>query len=283
MRKKVFCMALCCIFILSALCGCASRSQDAPDDTKPDEAGKTEEIDRGFIDEIKKRGFLIVGCKMDVPGLSFYDEEADSWSGLEVELAYQTAANLFGVDIDEAKEQGLVQFIGVTVADREEKLEKEEVDCLFATYTITDERKERFAFSESYYTDYIGLMVRTSGEDPNSLGTDEIRSIADLDGKKIGVPKKATTRKAFLNYIDTMNSIKAAPIFFEYEDYESIFKALKEGAIDVMAVDVSILNNYVDHSTKILGDRFGGQHYGAAVRKEDVALLDYVNQALAKQ
>ena len=80
-----------------------------------------------------------------------------------------------------------------------------------------------------------------------------------------------------------MNSVKSTPVFFEYEDYESLFKALKEGAIDVMAVDVSILNGYVDRSTKILGDRFGGQHYGAAVRKENAALLDYVNQALEKQ
>ena len=283
MRKKVLCMILCYVFMLSVLCGCAGGTQNSPDTRQPEEPEETVNIDEGFIDEIKERGFLIAGCKTDVPDLSFYDEKADSWSGLEVELAYQTAANLFEVDIDEAKKQNLVQFVGVTVADREEKLEKKEVDCLFATYTITDERKEKFAFSESYYTDYIGLMVKTSGENPNSLGTDEIRSIADLDGKKIGVPKKATTRKAFLKYIDTMNSVKSTPVFFEYEDYESLFKALKEGAIDVMAVDVSILNGYVDRSTKILGDRFGGQHYGAAVRKENAALLDYVNQALEKQ
>ena len=82
---------------------------------------------------------------MDVPDLSFYDEQTDTWSGLEVELAYQTAANIFDVSIDEAKEQQLVRFIGVTVADREEKLEQKEVDCLFATYTITKERKQKFA------------------------------------------------------------------------------------------------------------------------------------------
>ncbi|MDE7313044.1 MAG: transporter substrate-binding domain-containing protein [Eubacterium sp.] len=235
-----------------------------------------------IIQKIRKRGYLLAGCKTDVPGLSMYDGKADAWAGLEIELAYQTAAELFGVSIDEAKQQGLVQFVGVTVADREEKLEQQEVDCLFATYTITKERQEKFAFSNSYYTDYIGMMVKSSGEDANSLGTSDIRSIADLDGKKIGVAKNATTRKMFLDYMDTMNNLKTAPMFFEYKSYEALFQALLEGSIDVMAVDVSILNGYVDHTTKILNDRFGGQRYGAAVRKEDVALLDYINAALGQ-
>ena len=124
-------------------------------------------------------------------------------------------------------------------------------------------------------------MVKTSGTDANSLGTGDIRSIADLDGKKIGVAKNATTRKAFLNYMDTMNNVKTAPVFFEYKSYEAIFQALREGTIDVMAVDVSILNGYVDRSTIILNDRFGGQRYGAAVRRENAKLLDYVNEAIA--
>ncbi len=278
MRKRILrigVMFVCALSFLGlCLCGCSTQTKETPDQ----QAEVTP--DKNTIQEIKQRGYLLAGCKMDVPDLSFYDEQTDTWSGLEVELAYQTAANIFDVSIDEAKEQQLVRFIGVTVADREEKLEQKEVDCLFATYTITKERKQKFAFSDSYYTDYIGLMVKTSGTDANSLGTSDIRSIADLDGKKIGVAKNATTRKTFLNYMNTMNNIKTAPIFFEYHSYEALFSALKDGTIDVMAVDVSILNGYTDKTTTILNDRFGGQHYGAAVRKENEKLLEYVNQAI---
>lgn len=278
MRKKIVRTGtiLFCAVMLFALCsgGCGMQAEQTPE--------KQEEVpaDEGAVERIRERGYLLAGCKMDVPGLSFYDVQTDTWSGLEVELAYQTAAHLFEVSIDEAKEQGLVQFTGVTVADREEKLEQKEVDCLFATYTITKERKQKFAFSDSYYTDYIGLLVKNSGTDANALGTSDIRSIADLDGKKIGVAKNATTRKTFLNYIETMNNIKTAPVFFEYKSYEAIFSALKSGAVDVMAVDVSILNGYVDRTTMILPDRFGGQRYGAAVCKENAKLLDYVNEAI---
>lgn len=282
MRKKVLYGILCCLLLLLAGCGSGNGVKDTPDvPDMPDVSGEPVEINENYMDEIKERGHLVVGCKMDVPDLSFYDEEQDAWSGIEVELAYQTAANLFEVSVDEAREQDLVEFVGVTVADREEKLENGEVDCLLATYTITEERAERFAFSDSYYTDYIGLMVKTSGENQNSLGSSEIKSLADLDGKYVGVPRNATTRKTFLNYIETMNTLKVSPIFCEYEGYETLFRALKDGNIDVMAVDVSILNGYVDSATTILKDRFGGQHYGAAVRKENALLLDYVNAALA--
>ncbi len=285
------------LFLAAALCGCANETKNTPnppqndstgtqDATNNPQDGSTGTQDAGqeseIVQKIKERGYLLAGCKTDVPGLSLYDSQTDTWAGLEVELAYQTAAELFGVSIGEAKQQGLVSFVGVTVADREEKLEQREVDCLFATYTITQERKQKFAFSDSYYTDYIGMMVRETGTDANSLGTSDIRSIADLDGKKIGVAKHATTRKMFLDYMETMNSIKTAPMFFEYKSYEALFSALKEGSIDVMAVDVSILNGYVDSQTKILNDRFGGQRYGAAVRREDAELLLYVNAAIAQ-
>lgn len=281
MCKNVFCGILCGLLLCFQLflAGCGSKAQDVASSSEAEQEVRQNEA---YVEEIKGRGYLIAGCKTDVPGLSFYDKGTDTWSGLEIELAYQTAARIFAVSADEARKQGLVRFVGVTVADREEKLEQGEVDCLFATYTITEERGKRFAFSESYYTDYIGLMVKDSGENPNALGRSDIMSIADLDGKKIGVPRKATTREALLKYIDMMNTQKASPLFFEYDGYEALFAALKEGTIDVMAVDVSILGGYVDSSTKILDDRFGGQHYGAAVRKENVKLLEFINGAVGE-
>ncbi|MBR0411043.1 MAG: transporter substrate-binding domain-containing protein [Eubacterium sp.] len=288
MNKRLFLICLLCfVLVFSAACGGSSGQKDSGDQsaggsgsgTKADNTQNTESNDK-ILDQIRDRGFLIAGCKMDVPDLSYYDADTDSWSGLEVDLAYETAARIFEVSKEDAVKKKLVHFVGVTVADREEKLESGEVDCLFATYTITKERAERFALSASYYTDYIGLMVRTRGDDPNAVGSSDIQSIADLDGKYIGVPRNATTREDFLNYINTMNTIQVHPIFCEYESYEVLFKALKDGNIDVMSVDVSILKGYVDNSTKILKDRFAGQNYGAAVKKENSLLVDTINQTI---
>lgn len=286
MKRILIPMLLCMVMIVTAACGTSGGQTGTAGDSTKDrqESGGAASTDTArndkIVDEIRDRGFLIAGCKMDVPDLSYYDSETDTWSGLETELAWQTAAKIFGVSVEEAKEKKLVHFEGVTVADREEKLENGDVDCLFATYTITKDRAERFALSSSYFMDYIGLMVKTSGENPNSVGTSDIQSIADLDGKYIGVPRNATTREHFLNYINTMNNLTIHPIFCEYESYDALYKALMDGNIDVMSVDVSILNGYKTSKTKILGDRFAGQNYGAAVTKENAALIDVINEVI---
>lgn len=278
MHKRTLLMLLCLSLFILFCTGCV------PKQTTKTEVATTNEtvINEHILDDIKKRGKLVVGCKTDVPDLSFYDARTNTWQGMEIDLAYYTAAELFSVSYEESVKQNLVEFIGVTVANREEMLENGDIDVMFATYTITEERRERFALSESYYTDYIGLMVKTSGTDSNSLGTGDIKSIADLDGKYIGVPRNATTRDAFLRYIDTLNNIKINPIFCEYDSYENLSKALHHGNIDVMAVDVSILNGYLDNKTTILKDRFGGQNYGAAVTKENILLIDLINTAIEK-
>lgn len=250
--------------------------------TDTDASESPASYDDAFAEEVKDRGYLIVGCKMDVPDLSYYDEETGEWSGLEVELAYKTAANLFGTDEQTVKDDELVHFVGVTVADREETLQAGDIDMMLATYTDTTEREEKFALSDTYYTDYIGIMVRSSGENANSLGSGDIKSIANLDGKYVGIPSNATTRADMIDYIETMTTSTVSPIFFEYSSYEKLFAALKNGDIDAMAVDVSILKGYVDSTTKILNDRFAGQHYAAAVQKGHESLLTYINQAIAE-
>lgn len=271
---NLFKMVLVSATLIVGLCGCQN--------TQPTRVETTNEkqivINQNVFQDIEKRGKLVVGVKMDVPDLSFYDEKKDEWSGLEVSMAYKTAAKIFGVSEDAAKDY--VQFVGVTVADREERLINGDIDCMMATYTITKERAEKFALSDSYYSDYIGIMVLDEPENNNSLGNHLIESTADLDGKYIGVPRNATTRDQFLNYIDTMNTMKVSPIFCEYASYAELYKALHDGNIDAMAVDVSILNGYLDETTQILGDRFGKQEYGVAVLPENQLLLDIINEVI---
>lgn len=291
-KKFRFCAVLLSMLLLLSLFGCSSSTNQTDSSSTDDSttAGTTakdadteEEVtyDDSFAQDIKEKGYLTVGCKTDVPDLSYYDEETKTWSGLEVELAYKTAANLFDTDVETAKEKELVHFVGVTVSNREKTLQDGDIDCMMATYTDTEQREKTFSVSESYYTDYIGIMVTTKGESTNSLGTrGEIKSIANLDGKYVGIPSNATTREDMIEYINTMNQLKTSPIFCEYGSYEKLFKALKNGDIDAMAVDVSILNGYVDGNTKILNDRFASQHYVAAVQKGNESLLPYINEAI---
>lgn len=270
--KRIFSLALLLAMCLVLLAGCKPKEATEETTTKPVVVNAT------YLEELQEKGQIVVGVKTDVPELSYYDEKTGEWSGLEVELAYNIGCELFGVNRSELGDK--VKLVGVTVADREEKLKNGDIDLMLATYTKTQERAKVFALSDSYYTSYIGLMVRYTPEDSNSLGTKNIKSLADLDGKIVGVARNSTTRHDMVEYIATANQLKVNPQFTSYSSYEALYKALKKGDIDVIAVDVSILNGYDDASTKILPDRFAGQHYGAAVLPENAKLLDVVNKVI---
>lgn len=270
--KRMFAVALLLAMCLALFAGCKPKEPTEETTTTP------VKVNESYLEELKEKGQIVVGVKTDVPELSYYDEKTGEWSGLEVELAYNIGCELFGVNRSELGDK--VKLVGVTVADREEKLRNGDIDLMLATYTKTKERAKEFALSDSYYTSYIGLMVRYTPEDSNSLGTKNIKSLADLDGKIVGVAKNSTTRDDMVNYIATANQLKVTPQFAAYASYNALYEALKRGDIDVIAVDVSILNGYDDASTKILPDRFAGQHYGAAVLPENAKLLDVVNKVI---
>lgn len=274
MSKKFVALLLCLAMLV--LVGCTANPKPVENDIPKADVVLNDSI----IDDIKARGYLTVGCKTDVPELSFYDKDSDEFTGLEVDLAYKIAGKIFGVSADEVKSNGYLNIIGVTVADREEKLESDEIDLMLATYTITSERMEKFAISNPYYTDQIGIMVKSTNADNESLGKQGIISISDLDGKYIGVPRNATTRADFLTYLDTISTVKVSPIFCEYESYEVLYNALMNGNIDAMAVDVSILNGYNTSSTKILDARFAIQSYGVAAKLENQKLIDLANSII---
>lgn len=272
-HKYLRSLLLLVLILLFCMTGCQTNT------TKKEET--TEEKDYSIeitddLQEIIDRGYLIVGCKTDVPGFGYYDKETKTYSGMEIDLAYQAAAKIFDTTPEKAKKEKLVSFIKATVENRSTLLVEHTVDCVIATFTITDEREDTFLFSEPYYTDAIGLMVKKDYSDKNSLGSSAITSIKKLDGKKVGVAKNADTRSHMLNYI-RQRSLNVSPIFFEYSSYEALYKALKNGTIDVFAVDTSILNGYLDDTLTILPDRFAQQPYGVAATKDSQGLIDAVN------
>lgn len=219
------------------------------------------------VQEIIDRGVLKVGCKSDVPKFSLQNTETEEYEGFEDDLAYEIAGEIFGCTADEAKEQGLVEFQGVTAKTRGPLLENGEIDLVIATFTITDERKETYNFSTPYFTDAVGLLVNKSSG---------IESIEDLDGKIIGVAQSSTTKDSFLAYVDE-NGIDVKPEFQEFDGYPALAQALATNQIDCFSVDRAILSGYVNDSNMILDDRFAEQDYGVASAKENEGLAKLVD------
>ena len=92
------------------------------------------------VQAIVDRGVLKVGVKNAVKGFSFQDTLTGEYKGLEDSLAEMIAEHL-GVD---------VEFTTVTAATRGELLDSGDIDCVLATFTITEERKKSWDFSTPY-------------------------------------------------------------------------------------------------------------------------------------
>lgn len=245
--KKVFkTVSLILIFVLAAaLSGCSSKS------TATDE-----------IQKIKDRGTLKVGVKVDVPKFGYKDPATGKIDGFEIDIAKAIAKKILG---DENK----VEFQAVTAKTRGPLLDSGEIDMVAATFTITEERKKSYNFSDSYFTDGVGLLVKKSSG---------FTSFKDLDGKTIGVSQSSTTKTALQAEADKQG-LKLK--FAEFASYPEIKTALASGRIDCFSVDGAILAGYLDDNTTILPDKFSPQQYGIASKKSNTALAKIINDTIA--
>jgi putative glutamine transport system substrate-binding protein len=213
------------------------------------------------IQKIKDRGVLKVGVKVDVPKFGYKDPKTGITEGLDIDIAKAIAKNILG---DETK----LETQAVTAKTRGPLLDNGEVDLVIATFTITEERKQTYNFSDAYYADGIGLLVKKASG---------IKTFKDLNGKKIGVAQSATTKKVIQEKAE-VEGIKVTT--FEFGTYPEIKTALDSKRIDVFSVDASILLGYLDDTTVILDDRLSAEEYGVASKKSNAALAKRVNEII---
>lgn len=226
------------------LVGCGGSSSSSSSDSK--------------LQTIKDRGKLKCGVKKDVVGYGLLDTATGRYEGLEIDLCYMVAAKVFDVSYEEAKDKDLCEFTDVTPKTRGPLIDNDTLDMICATYTITDKRKEDWDFTDPYRTDHVGILIKK--------GT--MSTMADLDGKHIGVSQGSTTKDLVLQMLQD-NNIAATPVFDEYPDYPSINSALDAGQIDAFAMDRSTLKTYTTDDKELLQPEieFGAQDYGIATKK----------------
>jgi putative glutamine transport system substrate-binding protein len=216
----------------------------------------------GTLAAIRRAGVLKVGVKSDVPGFGLLNAATGQYEGFEIELARLIAVEILG-------DPGKAQFMPVTAKTRGPLLDSGELDLIIATFTVTEERKQAYNFSATYYTDAVGMMVKKSAG---------ISGLADLDGKTVGVAQSATSRAA----IDQAAKALGASLgFSEFATYPEIKAALDSGRVDVFSVDRSILAGYLDEESEILPERFSPQGYGIASKLANKELAAYVDGLVA--
>jgi putative glutamine transport system substrate-binding protein len=251
--KKVLSILLCLITVVS-FGACQQTNNDPPaEDTDPGAGSEASYLLTTFR----------VGVKSDVPGFSLLNTATNVYEGFEVDLSKKLAAELTGSENN-------ITFTTVTAKTRGPALDENELDAVIATFTITEDRKLSYNFTTPYYTDAVGLLVK------KTLGA---TSLADMDGKKIGVARSATSQDA----ITAAAAEKGVTVSFDvFDTYPEIKAALDSGRVDAFSVDRSILSGYLEDSVVLLDDKYSPQEYGVATKKTNTELAGKIEELVSK-
>jgi len=181
---------------------------------------------------------------------------------------------IVGYDIDLATR--LAQELGLEVEVRNihwdnvfTSLENKEIDAIMSSVSITDERKQKYGFSDPYIN--AGQVIITRKE------TTDINSTADLAGKKIAVQNGTTNEEQAIKYTDET-------LVMRFVDFPIATQALLDGEADAIFADLTVAKGITtDNPTlKIASEPFTSDYYGIVMHKDNALLHSQVNAALEK-
>ncbi len=205
---------------------------------------------------------LTIGVKADQPGLGLEDGDGDI-EGFDVDVALYIAERLGA-----PKE---VEFVGVTSAEREEKLISGEVNMVVATYSITPVRKTQVTFGGPYYVAKQDVLVRAEDTD--------IQGVRDLEGLSVcqGQGSNSAVRITEGLGIDVQQ--------MDAPSYSACIDSLREGNVDAVSTDNLILAGFLaeDPSAfRLVNHPFTDEKYGVGLPHGDVRACEAVNKAISE-
>lgn len=186
---------------------------------------------------------------------------------------------IVGFDIEVAKEVAKkigkeVTFQNIDWDLKETELETGNIDFIWNGYSVTEERKEKVLFSDSYMENRQIIIT---------LNDKEINTKADLAGKVVSVQKNSSAYDAVTNDKEFTKALKnSQPIQFDTNN--DCFMDLEAGRSDAIVVDETLARYYMKQQAndiyKVLEDNFGTEEYAVGMRKADSELCKSINQAM---
>ncbi len=218
-------------------------------------------------------------------GCSKQETTTDQASGKVYRIATDTTfapfefendkGEMVGIDLDLlkaiAEDQGFeyeLQVLGFSAAVT--SLEAGESDAVIAGMSITDERKEKYDFTTSYYDSGVGMAV---------LADSDIDSYDDLTGKQVAA-KIGTEGCTFAESIADQYGFTVT----QFEDSFSMYQDVLSGISAACFEDYPVMGYEISRGLglKLPTEMEAGNSYGLAVMKgENAELIQMFNDGLA--
>ncbi len=212
-------------------------------------------------------GKLVFGYRTDAPPFSFeVPGDVTAFSGFTAELCNLVAREL----ATEPETAGLPRsVVKVSAEDRFERLERGEIDVLCGAASITDDRRQRVAFSIPVLA--TGVAVALAGDPPDGLAA--LLSAPDLGQALVALMTANGGRVGFRRGTTTDDWLAKSPLasadgvtLVDFSDHRSGVRALASGDIDVYVGDLAILRGLQRNELPTM--RISGQ----TIQSETIAL-----------
>lgn len=214
----------------------------------------------GTLQDVKKRGELIVGVKTEYPPLAFLDNKGVH-KGFNIDVARAFAKELFG-------NEEAVEFVAVTPENQMVLLTSGKVDMIVAVGR-TDERNKQIDFSTPYFISGQSILVR---------GDSKITKYQDLAGKRVGTIRGSRGDQAIRELVPTAQRI-------EFQHPSEAIQALKERRVEAFVEDYVSLYSLVlkNRGIRIASlEPFSPAPYSIGVREGDKEWLNFIDSTLEK-
>lgn len=262
--KKLLSVLLAAGMVLSVTaCGASSESTAASEDTTTETASAetaTAGTASGDFTTVTD-GVLTMSTNAAFPP---YEMTTDSgeFEGIDVEIAGAIADKLgLELQIDD------MDFDAALLAVQQGKS-----DMVMAGVTVTEDRLAVMNFTDSYANGIQSVIVPEDSD---------ITSIDDMEGKLIGTQAGTT---GYIYCSDTPeNGGFGEDNVIAYDNGMTAVQALMNGQVDCVVIDNAPAQEFVkaNPGLKILDTEYANEDYAIGVNKDNTALLDAINGALA--
>lgn len=235
------------ILISAILSGCSSKPASSND----------------TYSKIKDKGYVVVGLDDTFAPMGFKDDKGEI-VGFDVDLAKEAFKR---VDLE-------VKFQPIDWSMKETELNSGNIDLIWNGYTITEERKEKVAFSKPYLGNRQLIITSANSN---------IKTKADLKDKVVAAQNGSSAVDAVSKEAEVLSSFKNGELVV-FETNNEAFMDLEAGRIDAIVADEILSRYYMKQrgaeKYAVLEEDFGKEEYGVGLRKDDAQLLESLEKAL---
>ena len=211
------------------------------------------------VNEIKTRGFLLVGTTGDYCPMSYFDGKTKSYVGFDIELA-QDLAKALGVK---------VRFVPTSWKTLMKDTVDNKFDVAISGITVTDERKQQALMSRGYLDNGKTLLCRKAD-------TNKYKSLESINRPDVRVMENP----GGLNEKFAREHLPKANLIIHSVNYE-IPKLIDTGVADVMITEVIEAKYYSginkNLSAPLTDTPFTKGQIGMLLPRKNKTLLKFTN------